>query len=112
MPPQTKRKTPTPRNAPPTAAQAKAARRAQSEKGILAYEKKAQAEATKAAAAAAASAKKIAELRAAQRAEDDANSSKEESAPDREAQQRSSASQRFVNDELAQRVADQAEDAE
>ena len=98
--------------ASPTAAQAKAARRAQSDKSILALEKKAEAEASKAAAAAAVTAKKLKDLRDARQAEDDEASSEEEAEQDQAAQHRGSSSQRFVNDELAQRVADQAEDAE
>ena len=61
MPP---RKRPAVRTAPPTDAQAKAARRAQSEKVILDHKKKALMEATKAAAAAAANARMLEELEA------------------------------------------------
>ena len=96
--------------ASPTAAQAKAARRAQSDKSILALERKAEVEALKAAAAAAVTAKKLKVLRDARQAEDDEASSEEEAEQDQAAQLRGSSSQRSASDELAQRVTAQAED--
>ena len=93
--------------AQPTAAETKAARRAESEKRILALERKADAEASKAAAAAAAvaeTAQQLQDLRDAQQAED-ASSEEETEQPTG-----GSSSQRSLNNELAQRLEAQAEE--
>ena len=93
--------------AQPTAAETKAARRAESEKCILALERKAEAEASKAAAAAAAAAETEQQLQDLRDAQTGDTSSEEETEPDQAAQLR-----RLLksDDELKQRLADQAKE--
>ena len=93
--------------AQPTAAETKAARRAESEKCILALERKAKEEASKAAAAAAAAAETEQQLQDLRDAQTGDTSSEEETEPDQAAQLR-----RLLksDDELKQRLADQAKE--
>jgi hypothetical protein len=92
--------------AQPTAAETKAARRAESEKCILALERKAKDEASKAAAAAAAAAETEQQLQDLRDAQTGDTSSEEET----ERPTGGSSSQRSLNNELAQRLEAQAEE--